>query len=502
MAIQLQWSTLYSAGRQCHDLADRLSLAFGPLETTLSHQCKGMAGDAPGCLQWAREYDAVAADHFRAVAALVDALVKYGDVLYAFGWNYAVSQHPDHMPDKPTESALYYDTEMDMPASSAGNGPGVDRDGGDSGVYEKFLDKIQDELGGLPNGNTHLLDTAAAAWKAFAHHNAVTAAADDIQTVAGLFDSISDPHKDTLLEQLGTLHRAAAEVAASSLSISTAVSDYATGTGEVRSAISGVVSTAVIGIAVTAAAGIVAAVFTFGAGAAVAGGGIAAIVADTVNAVRTAYEGTRLIRILGLLGRLGRGAVGVIDAFDAAKNIRNVTGTLATILALKLAVDSLDDDHAHPGPVRSSNTPGTPEYQQRVEELAKDPAKNGKVSPQSRREAEVGLANENAGRVGPLERAPLGTHGEDQGEFIDTETNLRWDVKSSPDVIPDYRPPQVAGNPISSPQSDQEFVDMINDSIASGEGVMIDESGMTAARKARLQEIVANNTQWQGKVLW
>ncbi|MQY26760.1 hypothetical protein [Nocardia aurantia] len=502
MAIELQWSTLYAAGRHCHDLADRLSLAFGPLESVLVRECKGMAGDAPGCLQWAAEYDVIAADHFRAVAALVNALVKYGDVLNAFGWNYAVSQHPDHMPDKPTESELYYDTEMDMPASSAGNGPGVDRDGGDSGVYEKFLDKIQDELGGLPNGNIRLLDTAALAWNAFAHNNAVTEAAADIQTVIGLFDSISDPHKDTLLEQLGTLRGAATDVAASSLSISTAVSDYAAGTGEVRSAISGIVSTAVIGIAVTAAVGIVAAVFTFGAGAAAAGGGIATIIANTVNAVRTAYEGTKLIRILGLLGRLGRGAVGVIEAFNAAKNIKTVTGALATILALKVAIDSLDDDRTHAGPANSSNTPGTPDYQQRVEELAKDPAKNGKISPQSRREAEVGLANENAGRVGPLERAPLGPHGEDQGEFIDTETNLRWDVKSSPDVIPDYRPPQVAGNPISNPQSDQEFIDMVNDSIASGEGVMIDESGMTADRKARLQEIVANNPQWQGKVLW
>jgi hypothetical protein len=31
---------------------------------------------------------------------------------------------------------------------------------------------------------------------------------------------------------------------------------------------------------------------------------------------------------------------------------------------------------------------------------------------------------------------------------------------------------------------------------------MIDESGMTPARKAHLQELVQNNPQWQGKVLW
>ncbi|MQY31345.1 hypothetical protein [Nocardia aurantia] len=359
MPIQLHWTTLYSAGKQCHDLADRLSLAFGPLAATLLHECEGMAGDAPGCRQWAGQYDTVAADHFRATAALVDALVKYGDVLTAFGWNYAISQNPDHMPSRPTESALYYDPEMTMPASSAGNGPGIARNGGDSHLYEKFLDGIANELGGLPNGNTHRLDTAATAWNTFAHNNAVTAAADDIRTVIGLFETVTDPHKETLLQHLHTLHEAATEIATSTRAISTAVGDYATGTGEVRTAINGIVSTAAIGIAITAATGTVAAIFTFGAGAVAAGGGIAAIVANTVNAVRTAYEGTTLIRILGLLGRLGRGAVGIIEAFDTAKNIKNVTATLATILALRLAIDDLEHNAGETTPPSDIRDPKT-----------------------------------------------------------------------------------------------------------------------------------------------
>ncbi|MET7774116.1 hypothetical protein [Nocardia sp. NPDC005366] len=43
---------------------------------------------------------------------------------------------------------------------------------------------------------------------------------------------------------------------------------------------------------------------------------------------------------------------------------------------------------------------------------------------------------------------------------------------------------------------------MIEDTLDKGENVMIDESGMTPARKAHLQQLVANNPQWQGRVLW
>ncbi len=43
---------------------------------------------------------------------------------------------------------------------------------------------------------------------------------------------------------------------------------------------------------------------------------------------------------------------------------------------------------------------------------------------------------------------------------------------------------------------------MIEDSIADGEGVMIDQSGMTPARIARLKQLVESHPEWQGKVLW
>ncbi|MGX1807720.1 hypothetical protein ACWIGI_18540 [Nocardia sp. NPDC055321] len=344
MAIRIEWGVAYAAGKKCHDLAGELSLAFGPLHSTLVHNCKGMAGDAPGCLQWAQEYDTAAADFTRSAAALVNAIAHYGDVLYAYGWNYAVSQRPTNMPEKPVESSLYYDTEMDMPAATGANGLGAEQRDGDSDLYNRFVDKIRDELGALPNGDTDRLAAAASAWKTFNSNAAVTGAADSVGTVIALFETLSDPNKDTLLAQLGSLRQGATDLAAAGLSIGTAVEDYSTGTSEVRSAISTILSTAIIGVTVTAVVGVIAACFTFGGGGAAAAGGISAIIANTLTACRTAYEGSKLIRIIGLLGRLGPNAVGVVTAFNTAKSIQTLTGTLATILAIKVAIDSMDGD--------------------------------------------------------------------------------------------------------------------------------------------------------------
>lgn len=43
---------------------------------------------------------------------------------------------------------------------------------------------------------------------------------------------------------------------------------------------------------------------------------------------------------------------------------------------------------------------------------------------------------------------------------------------------------------------------MIEDSLADGEGVMVDQSGMTESRKAHLRQLVESHPEWQGKVLW
>lgn len=145
-------------------------------------------------------------------------------------------------------------------------------------------------------------------------------------------------------------------------------------------------------------------------------------------------------------------------------------------------------------------TPGTPEYQGRISELAKDPAHGGATGPASEREATVGLQMEGDGQVpGPISRTPLGPQGEDLGEFTDG-TGQRWDVKSSPDVRPSYRPG--AGQPINDPQTIDRFTSMIDKELSDGQKVMLDPDGMSPGRLAQLQQVVAEHPEWQGKVVW
>jgi hypothetical protein len=43
---------------------------------------------------------------------------------------------------------------------------------------------------------------------------------------------------------------------------------------------------------------------------------------------------------------------------------------------------------------------------------------------------------------------------------------------------------------------------MVNDSLGTGESVMLDPDGMSPTRLAELQQVVANHPEWLGKVLW
>jgi hypothetical protein len=132
-------------------------------------------------------------------------------------------------------------------------------------------------------------------------------------------------------------------------------------------------------------------------------------------------------------------------------------------------------------------TPGTPEYDDYISELAKDPAKNGKITGASLREAEVGAQAEAAGDIpGPLTRAQFDEDGKDVGEFTDS-AGQNWDVKSSPDVQPRYT--KNPGQPIANPQPDARFTKMINKELDQGVNVLLDPHGMTPERLAHLQEL-------------
>ncbi len=302
----------------------------------------GMAGDSPGCEQWAKSYDAVATDYTRAYASLCNALVHFGDALYAYGWNYAISQHPRNMPSKPSESELFYDAGMAMPVTSYGaNGNGAVKGDQDSGLYEQFIDKIRDQIGGLPNGDVDRLQTAVAAWQALSDHAALTGAAGQVELIIAILDpAITDPNnKPGIDAHLAALKKACGDLDNGAVTITCAVIDYRDGIVEIRDLIRGTVNSAVQTAAFTIAAGILSAAFTLGAGAAVAAGGTAAIIAEAVNAVRIAYQGSKLAKYLGIVFTAGRIASATVTAFDTVKSVGAVVSNLNPTLGIKINVD-------------------------------------------------------------------------------------------------------------------------------------------------------------------
>ncbi|WP_280441001.1 hypothetical protein [Nocardia brasiliensis] len=501
--LKLDWQVYYDAAAKCHEIATNLRAADKPLHDAVKNDCAGMAGDANGCKQWGTKYDQLAQQTMQTCTNLADALTNYGYVLSAMGYNYAVANNSNPLPQRPVVAPLP-EYKVTIASSVGDNGPGVhEKDGaGIKEFYDKLVDKIGEEFGKLPNGDVDKLSKASTAWRTFAEHATITGSAGQLAGVIGLFDGVADKKNlELVLENLTTLRDSAGQVALAAQNLATPVAEFHTGTVDARKTFESEINTLVIGAGIAVALGVVAAAFSFGGSLAVSGGAVVGLVANTINAIRTAYTASRLYRIVGLTAATATAAV-VLTHFDKVPSeaLLDLSAKLTAIIGMRVLIDGADG--VQPGSSNASNTPGTTEYQKRVEELAQDPAKNGKVNPQSKREAEVGLGLENSGAVeGPITRAPLGANGEDQGEFIDA-SGKRWDVKSSPDVIPDYRPAQVAGNPIPNPQTDQEFTEMIEDSIADGEGVMIDQSGMTPARIARLKQLVESHPEWQGKVLW
>ncbi|WP_063038901.1 hypothetical protein [Nocardia pseudovaccinii] len=276
----------------------------------------------------------------------------------------------------------------------------------------------------IPNGDVTKLGIAADAWKTFANNTNITGAADRIKGIDAKFSGSSDPNIRDIEERLTTLHKAAELLSQAATALAGPVQDHHDALNTMRNDVQAAVASAAKELAgavliTVAIVGILALASAGTAAAPAAAGGVAVtaeIVTTTAGIIRNTVSISRVLIIFGAVVASGT-ATGVFTAIpDLTQN--GINAALASIAAMTVKIVE-DDHHAPSGPSNSSNTPGTPEYQARVEELAKDPAKNGKVSPQSRRE-----------------------------------------------------------------------------------GVMIDESGMTAERKAHLQELVANNPKWQGKVLW
>ena len=123
------------------------------------------------------------------------------------------------------------------------------------------------------------------------------------------------------------------------------------------------------------------------------------------------------------------------------------------------------------------------EYEERKEELAKDPDHGGRVTEASRREAEVALGLEGMGAVTPpVERGSPGADFKD-GNGQD------WDVKG-------FQTREGRGG-----YTRDAAQRSIQREIAAGENVALDTSKLSPADRDDLKDLIASHPEWAGKVV-
>ncbi|MGX1776472.1 polymorphic toxin type 28 domain-containing protein [Nocardia brasiliensis] len=352
--MRIDWQVYYDAAKRCHDLAADLRRADKPVHDAVKGECAGMAGDAPGCKEWGEKYDSTARDTMQSCTNLADALTNFGYVLYAAGYNYGISNKSNPAPERPDVREMT-EYRVAIPTSVRNNGIGIEHHGGVQELFDALIAKILETFGKLPNGDIKKLEKASSTWTAFANHETVTGAAARITTIIGLFDTIDDkPNLPPLLAHLETLRGGAGQVAAAAQNLAGPVADYHAGTVEVRGNIESSITQAEWAIGLTVIAAAAAAWFTFGGSAAAGAGGVGVIVTNTINTIRTVYQGSNLLKAVGL-ATAAAGAIGVIRSFDKVPDLTTTLTSLATIIAMRVLID--DDGDASDGTTDQSSRP-------------------------------------------------------------------------------------------------------------------------------------------------
>ncbi|WP_324198604.1 hypothetical protein [Nocardia brasiliensis] len=334
----VNWEIYYDAARRCHDLAGELRRADKPVHDAVKGECAGMAGDAPGCKQWGETYDRVAQETMQTCTHLADALTNFGNVLYASGYNYGIANKSNPSPPAPNIHQVS-EYKVILPTSVHDNGNGVKHNGGVEEFFSDLLAKLVSTFEKLPNGDVDKLAKAAKTWKNFADNETVKGAGAKIAAISALFDGMDQARNRQLIQDnFGVLRTAADNLAVASLSVASPVSEYHSSTNEVGDAIKSAMESFAWAVGLLVAGAALGALFSFGGSIAVAGAGVTAATADTINVLRSLYSTKKLFQILKIT-LAASVTVGVIDSFDKVPSLTDGIKALATIIAMRVVID-------------------------------------------------------------------------------------------------------------------------------------------------------------------
>jgi hypothetical protein len=200
--------------------------------------------------------------------------------------------------------------------------------------------------------------------------------------------------------------------------------------------------------------------------------------------VSAAGEGGGLVLDATGVGAIGGVPLNIVSAAGISAGL-----TMMAAGAADAAGHAAGDDHVSPLDASSGSDADAAQAarEQRLNDLAKDPAHGGKITPGSMQEARVGLDMEESGKLpGPIERDPTGG-----AEFRDA-TGQDWDVKRFNSNFP----PNRGGYDLTSSLS------KINEAVRTGENVILDTSNMSESAIQELRAAVEARPGLAGKVLW
>ncbi|WP_067840045.1 hypothetical protein [Nocardia lijiangensis] len=487
--LNVPTQTYYDAADLCAKAASDLFNAFKTAMRSFGDTAL-MSGSVGEGKQWGESYDQQAKDAYAMSIDLVTAIDGYAQVLKAAGYNYAFADHdPKSGQPEPTQPNLNPSftltpqelTSLLVPPSAGGEGRGLIDDGLELAAKVGIP---------VPDGNTEKLVKSQNVWNGLATNATVTAIPGQLERAAAMFEQVTSPEVNFFDEDLRELKAAAEDLIGVYGELAKACEDQKLALDDLRAdlvkLLEDMVKSMAREVVENAIIGIVASSVTLGLGAAV-------VVAKTAKSLDRFVD---LIRTLLRTKKL-RSSVTVTRATPRSKSsIQRIKDLKAKLLERFRSKDKNTRANA-------SNTPGTPEYKARLEEMAKDPAHGGNISDKSRREAEVALAMERNGQLTPpVTRAPM-VNGKDTGDFVDGD-GKHWDMKQPTDTFPASAGPK-AGQPMPPTMrgayNEADFEKMVADELATGESVMIDPQNLSTAGLQSVEQVVARHPEWAGKVV-
>ncbi|MFD4433859.1 hypothetical protein, partial [Nocardia sp. NPDC058497] len=336
--MYVDWVTYYDAAKKCHDLANDLRAADKPVHDAVKGKGAGMAGDAPGCVEWATAYDGVVHSTLQACTNLSDALTNFGNVLYASGYNYGINNNSNPAPPRPTITAMT-EYKVDMPSATAATASMGVRSDGDGEFFDKLLDEITKEFNKLPNADIDALADVSTVWSTFSASEALSGAKARIATISQMFDTMDQVKNRELIQQhLNTISTSADTIVMAGQNIAAPISEFNSGIHETNTAINREFTMLAAQIAVTIGVAAVGFLFTMGGSGALAAVRIGVVITNAMNGIRNALNSQKLLKILGFSAAFG-GAVAAITAFEKVPDTSKVALALAEIIAMKVLLD-------------------------------------------------------------------------------------------------------------------------------------------------------------------